>query len=225
MLSMLSFIASPLRSTVTALLRTYLSKFVVGIRTFDDSVDSGDIVLRNLALRTDVIQNALKALPVTVLSATVQELHISIPWTALLSKAISLTLKQVNIVIMVDEARMRDTAGGVADESAAAASGPAAVAAGDATVGGGGGHSASGFSSDDGGAKAARGKPGRQDDSALISWLESYTGQLLCNVELHVDGLTCTVIFGETPVELSLGRLSVVSGRPAGGSGEITSST
>ena len=181
MTSMLRYITNPLRSTVTALLRNYLSKFVVGIRDFDNSVQSGDIVLRNLALRTEVLQEGLEGLPLTVLSATVGELHISIPWTALLSQPIRITLKKCNIVIVVDDV-------GDDNDQGRPVKGPAS-------------------------------KSGSNDQahSELISWLESYSGQILCNVELCCEDLLISVVFDETPVEIFVGRLAIVSAAATGG--------
>ena len=175
---MFKYITNPLRSTVTALLRTYLSKFVVGIRDFDDTVESGDIVLRNLALRTDVIQRSLRGFPLTVLSAAVGELHISIPWTALGSQPIQITLKRCNVVVVVDE-------NGENNKSKPKSGGSAK-------------------------------SPGSAE-TEWISWLESYAGQIICNVGFQIEQLVITMIFDETPVEVSIGSCGITSANSSRG--------
>ncbi len=102
-----------LESYVTPLITSYLSKYIKNIKPSDLQLSfwGGDVVLRNLELRPDTIEESLKGLvPFTLKSGCVKSLTIHIPWTAIGSEAITLSLDNVECSVKLRNLRMSKTA-------------------------------------------------------------------------------------------------------------------
>ena len=97
-----------LESYVTPLITSYLSKYIKNIRPSDLQLSfwGGDVVLRNLELRPDTIEESLKGLvPFKLKSGCVKSLTIHIPWTAIGSEAITLSLDNVECSVKLRNLR------------------------------------------------------------------------------------------------------------------------
>ena len=73
-----------LESYITPILMSFVEKYIKNITPADLNLSlwGGDVVLKNLEMKLDVLENELH-LPLTFLSGRVHELTIHIPWTSL----------------------------------------------------------------------------------------------------------------------------------------------
>ena len=86
------------------------------------SIWGGDVVLTNLKLRLDVIENLLK-LPFTIQSGHIHELRIHIPWLALGSESVQVTISTIEISLKLqnkEERANKETSGDVLSTSSVA---------------------------------------------------------------------------------------------------------
>lgn len=95
-----------LESYITPLLTSYLNKYIKNIKPSDLQLSfwGGDVVLRNLELRLDAIEEVLAGLvPFELKSGCVKQLTVHIPWTALGSEAIEVTLESVECTVKLED--------------------------------------------------------------------------------------------------------------------------
>lgn len=91
-----------LEGYITPLLTSYLSKYIKNLKPSDLKLSfwGGDAVLKNLELQLDAIEEALRGVvPFELKSGRVKQLTIHIPWTAIGSEAIEVTLDSVECTI------------------------------------------------------------------------------------------------------------------------------
>jgi vacuolar protein sorting-associated protein 13B len=90
-----------LESYVTPLLMGYIDQYVaLKQEDFQLSLWGGDAVLNKLDLRLDVIEKAIQ-LPVTFKSGHIHELRLHVPWTALGSEPVIITINTIECVLML----------------------------------------------------------------------------------------------------------------------------
>jgi hypothetical protein len=119
---MSSLLLGPLKRYVGELLRSYLSTYIIGIELEAIGFFGSEVILNDLELATDAL-NCLLPLesPIELASGFVKSLRIYIPWTAILSAPVSITLDTVEVVA---RGRRHSSSAG----PGTAASGPAASA-------------------------------------------------------------------------------------------------
>ncbi|ELT92184.1 hypothetical protein CAPTEDRAFT_228271 [Capitella teleta] len=94
-----------LESYVTPLIMGYIDQYVaLKQEDFQLSLWGGDAVLNKLDLRLDVIEKAIH-LPVTFKSGHIHELRLHVPWTALGSEPVIITINTIECVL-----KLRDSA-------------------------------------------------------------------------------------------------------------------
>ena len=93
-----------LETYITPLLMSYLDKYVRNIHPSDLKLSfwGGDVVLNNLELRLEVLSNLIP-LPITFVSGRIRELRIHVPWTALGSESVDVSIDTIECVLRWDE--------------------------------------------------------------------------------------------------------------------------
>ena len=95
-----------LEGYITPLLTSYLNKYIKNLKPSDLQVSfwGGDAILRNLELRLDAIEEALRGIvPFQLKSGSVKQLTVHIPWTSIGSEPIVLTLDSVECTIKLSD--------------------------------------------------------------------------------------------------------------------------
>ena len=89
-----------LEGYITPLLMSYIDKYVRNIKPSDLQLSfwGGDAVLRNLELRVDVLEKELH-IPLEFTSGRIRELTLHIPWNAIISSPVEVTIKDLELVI------------------------------------------------------------------------------------------------------------------------------
>ncbi len=95
---------------LTPLLMSYVDKYIKNIRPDDLNLSlwGGDVVLKNLELRLDVLEQEA-VFPVTFLSGRIHELIIHIPWSALASAPVQVTVNTLEFVLTTRQVRSHAT--------------------------------------------------------------------------------------------------------------------
>ena len=95
-----------LEGYITPLLMSYIDKYVKNIKPSDLKLSfwGGDVVLRNLELRLDVLEKELKY-PLKFKSGCIRELTVHIPWNAIASQSVEVTIKDIEFVIKLKGVR------------------------------------------------------------------------------------------------------------------------
>ena len=96
-----------LEGYITPLLMSYIDKYVKNIKPSDLKLSfwGGDVVLRNLELRLDVLEKELKY-PVKIKSGCIRELTVHIPWNAIASQSVEVTIKDIEFVVKLKDVRL-----------------------------------------------------------------------------------------------------------------------
>ena len=99
-----------LEGYITPLLMSYIDKYVKNIKPSDLKLSfwGGDVVLRNLELRLDVLEKELKY-PLKFKSGCIRELTVHIPWNAIASQSVEVTIKDIEFVIKLKDVRLHST--------------------------------------------------------------------------------------------------------------------
>ena len=86
---------------------SYIDKYVKNIKPSDLKLSfwGGDVVLRNLELRLDVLEKELKY-PLKFKSGCIRELTVHIPWNAIASQSVEVTIKDIEFVIKLKDVRL-----------------------------------------------------------------------------------------------------------------------
>ena len=86
---------------------SYIDKYVKNIKPSDLKLSfwGGDVVLRNLELRLDVLEKELKY-PLKFKSGCIRELTVHIPWNAITSQSVEVTIKDIEFVIKLKDVRL-----------------------------------------------------------------------------------------------------------------------
>ena len=106
---------------MTPLITSYLSKYIKNIKPSDLQLSfwGGDVVLYNLELRPEAIEESLKDLvPFNLKSGCVKKLTMHIPWTAIGSEAITLSLESVECSVKLKNLKMSESTAAKPSESA-----------------------------------------------------------------------------------------------------------
>ncbi|XP_061772519.1 intermembrane lipid transfer protein VPS13B-like isoform X2 [Nerophis ophidion] len=98
-----------LESYVTPLLMSYVNKYIKNLKPSDLQLSlwGGDVVLRKLDLKLDVLEQELK-LPFTFLSGHIHELRIHVPWTKLGSEPVVITINTMECILKLRDGDQDD---------------------------------------------------------------------------------------------------------------------
>lgn len=86
---------------------SYIDKYVTNIKPSDLKLSfwGGDAVLRNLELRLDVLERELR-IPLEIKSGCIRELTLHLPWNAIGSSPVEVTIKDLEFVVKLKSLRM-----------------------------------------------------------------------------------------------------------------------
>lgn len=95
-----------LEGYITPLLMSYVDKYVKNIKPSDLKLSfwGGDAVLRNLELRLDVLEREL-GIPLEFKSGCIRELTLHLPWNAIGSSPVEVTIKDLEFVVKLKPLR------------------------------------------------------------------------------------------------------------------------
>ena len=96
-----------LEGYITPLLTSYLDKYVRNLKPSDLQLSfwGGDAVLRNLELRVDVLEREIH-IPLEFTSGRIRELTLHIPWNAIVSSPVQVTIKDLELVVKLKNTRV-----------------------------------------------------------------------------------------------------------------------
>lgn len=88
---------------------SYIDKYIKNIKPSDLQVSfwGGDAVLRNLELRLDVLEKELGGLPIEIQSGKIRELSIHLPWNAIASSSVEVTIQDLELVMKMKSMRSK----------------------------------------------------------------------------------------------------------------------
>ena len=98
-----------LEGYITPLLMSYIDKYIKNIKPSDLQVSfwGGDAVLRNLELRLDVLEQVLDGFPLEIKSGHIRELSIHLPWNAIASSSVEITIQDLELVVKMKSMRSK----------------------------------------------------------------------------------------------------------------------
>lgn len=98
-----------LEGYITPLLMSYIDKYIKNIKPSDLKVSfwGGDVVLRNLELRLDVLEKVLDGFPLEIKSGHIRELSIHMPWNAIASSSVEITIQDLELVVKMKSMRSK----------------------------------------------------------------------------------------------------------------------
>lgn len=174
-----------LEGYITPLLMSYISKYVNNIKPSDLKVSfwGGDAVLRNLELRLDVLEKELR-IPLEFKSGFIRELTIHLPWSAIASTSVEVTIKDLELVVKLrDKSSKNDSQDGeVKDADSSSNLKPADLSlANEVTEGASG-----------------------EKDPAPPGYLQGYLNRILNNVRVRVQNMVVKVLEEECDLMLTL---------------------
>ena len=170
-----------LEGYITPLLMSYLDKYVRNIKPSDLQLSfwGGDAVLRNLELRVDVLEKEMHV-PLEFTSGRIRELTLHIPWNAIVSSPLEVTIKDLELVVRLKNVRASSNAPPPeSTDSSSSQVDPPTVAP---------------LPSDDK-EKAAEQTPG---------YLQSYLSRISNNIKVNIQNLVVKVIEEECDLMLTL---------------------
>lgn len=170
-----------LEGYITPLLMSYIDKYVKNIKPSDLKLSfwGGDAVLRNLELRLDVLERELN-IPVEFKSGCMRELILHLPWNAIGSSPVQVTIKDLEFVVKLKSIRVsssstRDSGTNVPDEGGFSPSGPPPSDAANAG-----------------------------DKKPAPGYLQGYLNRIVNNVCIQVQNMVVKVIEEESDLMLTL---------------------
>ena len=169
-----------LESYITPMLMGYISKYVKNIKPSDLQVSfwGGDVVLRNLELRLDVLEQELRY-PLQIRSGRIRELVLHIPWNAILSKPVEIVINDVEIVVKLKPIRLNAPATrNPAQEDVTQSDAPTTSA-------------------------ASEDMEKESSEQTQQGYLQGYTNRILNNLTFHVQNLVVKVIEEECDMMMS----------------------
>ena len=171
-----------LEGYITPLLTSYLDKYVRNLKPSDLQLSfwGGDAVLRNLELRVDVLEKELHV-PVEIVSGRIRELTLHIPWNAIVSSPVRVTIKDLELVVRLKNVRTSSTEKPSESTDYSEVDPPTAVTP------------ASSNSSDK--KKTTEQAPG---------YLQSYLSRISNNIQVHVQNLVVKVMEEECDLTMTL---------------------
>ena len=178
-----------LEGYITPLLMSYIDKYVRNIKPSDLKLSfwGGDAVLRNLELRLDVLEREL-GIPLEIKSGCIRELTLHLPWNAIGSSPVEVTIKDLEFVVKLKSLRASSTSEvvihvpEVANKSAESALPPSSSVA-------------SGV--------------GENESAPAPGYLQGYLNRIVNNVSIQVQNMVVKVIEEESDLMLSLNIGSV----------------
>lgn len=105
----LPYLSIMLEGYITPLLMSYIDKYIKNIKPSDLQVSfwGGDVVLRNLELRLDVLEKELGGFPLEIQSGKIRELSIHLPWNAIVSAPVEVTIQDLELVMKMKSVRSK----------------------------------------------------------------------------------------------------------------------
>jgi len=167
-----------LEGYITPVLMSYIDKYVKNIKPSDLQLSfwGGDAVLRNLELRLDVLEKELKY-PLKFKSGRIRELTLHIPWNAIASQPVEVTIKDIEFVVKLKDVRLHSTQNVPSQQTEATAASSMA---------------------------AQPGSDGQQPAEQAPGYLKGYMTRITDNVVIHVQNMVVKVIEEECDMMLSL---------------------
>ena len=158
-----------LEGYITPLLMSYIDKYIKNIKPSDLQLSfwGGDAVLRNLELREDVLEREFN-FPVEFKSGRIRELTLHIPWSAITSKPVEATIKDLEFVIKLRSPHSTSSS------NTETAPQPAARSTEEA--------------------KPVEGQIGGSDGEQAPGYLQGYTSRISNNVLFHIQNMVVKVI-------------------------------
>lgn len=147
----------------------------------------GDLVVNNVRIRLAKLKELLPpALPVEVASGFVQELRVSIPWTALLTAPIEVRLRTVEVQVRLLEGGCTPRTSEEGHRDPAASSAAAAIH----------GHGAAGpaGAAPSEAKRVASAAAASTDSSGLPEWLQSRLTAIIANVVVNVENIAVSFV-------------------------------
>jgi vacuolar protein sorting-associated protein 13B len=175
-----------LEGYITPLLMSYIDKYVKNIKPSDLKLSfwGGDAVLRNLELRLDVLEREF-GIPLEFKSGCIRELTLHLPWSAIGSSPVEVTIKDLEFVVKLKSVQDESSSTLAAEETApsggesaeSAPPPPPTVAAG--------------------------------DKEPAPGYLQGYLNRIINNVCIQVQNIVVKVIEEESDLMLTLNIGSV----------------
>lgn len=178
-----------LEGYITPLLMSYVDKYIKNLKPSDLQVSfwGGDAVLRNLELRLDVLEREL-SYPLEFKSGKIRELVIHIPWNAIVSKAVEVTIKDIEFVVKLKDIRAHSAQNPHNGPSTRESEGTDATA----SV-----------------SQATASSNSQQASEQTPGYLQGYLSRISNNVQFHVLNMVVKVIEEECDMMLTLNCGSV----------------
>lgn len=169
-----------LEGYITPLLMSYIDKYVRNIKPSDLKVSfwGGDAVLRNLELRLDVLEREL-GIPLEIKSGCIRELTLHLPWNAIGSSPVEVTIKDLEFVVKLKSLRSSSC-------SAAETNVP-----------------------EDGNKSAESARPPSSTSEPAPGYLQGYLNRIVNNVCIQVQNMVVKVIEDESDLMLTFNIGSV----------------
>ena len=177
-----------LEGYITPLLTSYLDRYVRNIKPSDLQLSfwGGDAVLRNLELRVDVLEKEL-LVPLEFMSGRIRELTLHIPWNAIVSSPVEVTIKDLELVVRLKNVRASSTVQPSKSTDSSEVDPPTTVV----PI----------TSSNNNKEKGTEQAPG---------YLQSYLNRISNNIQVHVQNLVVKVMEEECDLMLTLNIGEVV---------------
>lgn len=169
-----------LEGYITPLLMSYIDKYVKNLKPSDLKLSfwGGDAVLRNLELRLDVLEREFK-IPLEFKSGCIRELILHLPWNAIGSSPVQVTIKDLEVVVKLKLLRANSSSthvsGSTVPEDSQKAQPPS----------------------------PAGEVPSRGDEELAPGYLQGYLNRIVNNVCIQVQNMVIKVIEEESDLMLT----------------------
>ena len=174
-----------LEGYITPLLMSYLDKYVKNIKPSDLKLSfwGGDAVLRNLELRLDVLEREL-GIPLEFRSGCIRELTLHIPWNAIGSSSVEVTVKDIEFVIKLKSLRSPVCSSSTLSSDKSSSDADAGKAQPDPSP--------------------SSPRPGEKGAEPAPGYLQGYLNRITNNVCVRVQNMVVKVIEEESNLKLTL---------------------
>ena len=174
-----------LEGYITPLLMSYIDKYVKNIKPSDLKLSfwGGDAVLRNLELRLDVLERELR-IPLEFKSGFIRELRLHLPWNAIASNSVEMTIKDLEFIIKLKSLRAgsSDTTSSEASNTSQEKSNKRPLPSDAITIG---------------------------EKDPAPGYLQGYLDRIVNNVCIHIQNMVVKIIEEESDLMLTLNIGSV----------------
>lgn len=178
-----------LEGYITPLLMSYIDKYVKNIKPSDLKLSfwGGDAVLHNLDLRLDVLERELR-IPVEFKSGCIRELTLHIPWNAIGSSSVEVSIKDLEFVVKLKPL----LASSSSEHTLNPESPPKSESATQEKI------SKSGSSS------SLKNTPASDKEPPAPGYLQGYLNRIINNVKVHIQNIVVKVMHEESDLMLTL---------------------